>query len=102
SSNYHHPLFSPMLPRPPQSTLFPYTTLFRSQFADQEQTIPRMHRTPKTDVFQAAEAEKVAVQETLGRDVVRTKLCRRLAEQNARSEERRVGKECRERWGADQ
>src|SRR5205823_14329241 len=27
-----HTTFLPMLPRPPSSTLFPYTTLFRSQF----------------------------------------------------------------------
>src|SRR5689334_24391244 len=28
----HYAIFSLMIPRPPRSTLFPYTTLFRSRF----------------------------------------------------------------------
>src|SRR5688572_32469338 len=32
-----------MIPRPPRSTLFPYTTLFRSVFMDLAQAIRRQH-----------------------------------------------------------
>src|SRR2546427_5017625 len=32
-----------MIRRPPRSTLFPYTTLFRSEFADRQ---PRLHLGP--------------------------------------------------------
>src|SRR5438477_2913854 len=40
-----------MIPRPPRSTLFPYTTLFRSAFADQvtAPVIPRRRTLPHID-----------------------------------------------------
>src|SRR5438034_8164448 len=39
--------FSLIIPRPPRSTLFPYTTLFRSQAAPgPEQGLPRVHPGP--------------------------------------------------------
>src|SRR5947208_5553689 len=35
-----------MTPRPPRSTLFPYTTLFRSQWADAIDETPEQPQTP--------------------------------------------------------
>src|SRR5258706_12848308 len=46
SHQYYPPLFSfffLMIRRPPRSTLFPYTTLFRSRLVDREAQ-PRVHR----------------------------------------------------------
>src|SRR5260370_9241351 len=45
-----------MIRRPPRSTLFPYTTLFRSHLKDN--TIP--YRVPRYDLFPAAEVQGVA------------------------------------------
>src|SRR5438270_4620917 len=44
-----------MLPRPPRSTLFPYTTLFRSQVEDGAQT----HRLPSDDEQRAWFAQRL-------------------------------------------
>src|SRR3989475_12728453 len=96
-----------MIRRPPRSTLFPYTTLFRSNmstnagkwglFFSGARQATDMRREPVvldpasnavenfhndgTDVFGFAKLQYVPSD----RDVVR-------------SEERRVGKECRSRW----
>src|SRR3712207_9381612 len=101
-----------MIRRPPRSTLFPYTTLFRS---DRVATL-----TCVNSVCQRTEAESRAVMARLASaehnfpatveasidrwytdtsvpaDVVEA--TRRTLEANNRSEERRVGKESRSRW----
>src|SRR3712207_9309200 len=93
-----------MIRRPPRSTLFPYTTLFRS-----DGSIAEM----KTGEGKTLTATLAVVLNSLpGKGVhvvtVNDYLARRDAEwmspiYNAlgcrvRSEERRVGKECRSRW----
>src|SRR2546426_7446127 len=40
-----------MIRRPPRSTLFPYTTLFRSGFVDQDRVIGRDERVWRDDDF---------------------------------------------------
>src|SRR2546430_14835732 len=100
-----------MIRRPPRSTLFPYTTLFRSESAEE----------PETAVFvriASSNKEKLGTlclfrkRRTLAAEEKR--LLRALAshaalslenfqrfsqlERSKRSEERRVGKECRSRW----
>src|ERR1039458_261470 len=62
------------LRRPPRSTLFPYTTLFRSQVTGKK-------RTAREPLWKCRKS----------RDDVKTA-------GGLRSEERRVGKECRSRW----
>src|SRR5256886_17340157 len=87
------PFFFLMIRRPPRSTLFPYTTLFRS------------HREGGRGIG-VEEQVRQATERTRRRTcVLQLYLGRRLAhllEQHAafwrRSEERRVGKECRSRW----
>src|ERR1022692_4817676 len=63
-----------MIRRPPRSTLFPYTTLFRSQAAHQPKWMDSPLRREGAGTLSAAFGWP------------------------ARSEERRVGKECRSRW----
>src|SRR5438093_12104705 len=63
-----------MIRRPPRSTLFPYTTLFRSHCAAAHCHISTGHDTVVAYTNQSQLRE--------------------------RSEERRVGKECRSRWWA--
>src|SRR2546430_14611056 len=94
-----------MIRRPPRSTLFPYTTLFRSTAVTQQYLT----------VLQARDNAEVARQQLdhdeqflklaqaryeVGRasliDVRQAQVARGAAE--VRSEERRVGKECRSRW----
>src|SRR3712207_8612962 len=49
-----------MIRRPPRSTLFPYTTLFRSEGADRERDLPDHHRdAPALLEAVAAEAREV-------------------------------------------
>src|SRR2546427_10817204 len=96
-----------MIRRPPRSTLFPYTTLFRSQAAHRGALLgrePSERRGERADVPQvhlelpgargAYQPEREAQHLDIGPGG-------RLTEQLAadlRSEERRVGKECRSRW----
>src|SRR3989442_14940019 len=95
-----------MIRRPPRSTLFPYTTLFRSRVVraplllrvrgrrphdgDGVQHQGQPLRAPKglTLVLNA-----VAV---MGSSASHPK--KKRGTNNSRSEERRVGKECRSRW----
>src|SRR5260370_40880355 len=97
-----------MIRRPPRSTLFPYTTLFRS----------RLHRKVVTTIFFESNGGTTHAEATLpeirlavaepGLDIgsvenvleTLTNTCYYLVvERNRyRSEERRVGKECRSRW----
>src|SRR2546422_11598662 len=94
-----------MIRRPPRSTLFPYTTLFRSPVV-----LDQMHHLGvrslaiatvtalftgmvlalQTSYSLAAYGAKLFVG-----DIVSLSLVRELG---PRSEERRVGKECRSRW----
>src|SRR5256885_2211373 len=101
-----------MIRRPPRSTLFPYTTLFRSKVRSREggaaipiddldkrlmnllQTSFPLVPEPYTDVAAAAE---VPVEEAMRR-TKRLLDERIIREITPRSEERRVGKECRSRW----
>src|SRR3712207_9396494 len=88
-----------MIRRPPRSTLFPYTTLFRSfrtVRGNRKVTTPDPENT-----FQALEKFAVDLTErardgkidpVIGRDTE----IRRVVQ--VRSAERRVGKECRSRW----
>src|SRR3712207_9154948 len=91
-----------MIRRPPRSTLFPYTTLFRSRLQQLWQPWTSFVIVP---VFALANAGVPLTGETLGTaatspvtlgvvaGLVLGKLVGIL-----RSEERRVGKECRSRW----
>src|SRR2546427_11846749 len=118
-----------MIRRPPRSTLFPYTTLFRSGLAEQLRlgmsTIPGVvdlsvekqvlipQITVRIDQRKAAQAgispgEAVRILQALTDGahsaqivdgVKRYELVLRLPDgARTRSEERRVGKECRSRW----
>src|SRR2546427_12098118 len=93
-----------MIRRPPRSTLFPYTTLFRSRAAKLGEEIRTVADRHRGDV---AAAGSVLLNV---REVVQTtsKQISQLGELSAsiddfvelikRSEERRVGKEGRSRW----
>src|SRR2546430_14483021 len=93
-------IFFLMIRRPPRSTLFPYTTLFRSRAARRLANDRGLRMSLHTDevVFDSQESQRRFGQRTvpfldsigfLGPDVLHA---------HCRSEERRVGKECRSRW----
>src|SRR2546422_10935403 len=94
-----------MIRRPPRSTLFPYTTLFRSigigvgpqSFGD---TLLQGFQGLGVRVVSLASLNVRAILQALAsRTNVRVLSTPRvLALNNERSEERRVGKECRSRW----
>src|SRR2546430_17660398 len=101
-----------MIRRPPRSTLFPYTTLFRSP--------RRVHDiAPRGDGHDEGGAGRVLARVPLRADFADAEVQARVervqeagfpdarltgehrlapAQEVARSEERRVGKECRSRW----
>src|SRR2546422_726594 len=81
-----------MIRRPPRSTLFPYTTLFRSRVA-RVPTALTVTVAGTSAVLPAARRRKVLV-------VIEAAFIALLnvAVTVVRSEERRVGKECRSRW----
>src|SRR2546421_10030164 len=101
-----------MIRRPPRSTLFPYTTLFRSRVAGIGNTLERPeHDSYKSDREMSicemrgmvALARREADRAGADADVAVQNDLRRLAGlvlvyPAPRSEERRVGKECRSRW----
>src|SRR3989449_10000224 len=106
-----------MIRRPPRSTLFPYTTLFRSQaerlVADGcelldvggESTRPGSAPVPvDEEIGRVAPVIEQLVRQGLGPVSVDTRkaaVARAALAAGAavvRSEERRVGKECRSRW----
>src|SRR2546422_11592904 len=118
SCTTHFPFFFLMIRRPPRSTLFPYTTLFRS-LVDQVApghvlAAPGAHLHPVVHAPVAVRAdvlEPVAVAPLLRPAAPRTGPHRvhhpapaspataaLILESLGRSEERRVGKECRSRW----
>src|SRR2546427_13044492 len=91
-----------MIRRPPRSTLFPYTTLFRSRFGREAGAVAvvdddaELHALADLlhmgdQAFLAGFGQVVGQQQ----DAVGAQALRFLG---MRSEERRVGKECRSRW----
>src|SRR2546422_10303467 len=96
-----------MIRRPPRSTLFPYTTLFRSPHPRR----PFQHdRGLVQELVEERLTELVHLRAILGREVTEPaqgplqlrapQIIEPVAERpdHGRSEERRVGKECRSRW----
>src|SRR3712207_9053384 len=101
-----------MIRRPPRSTLFPYTTLFRSAFAHRFSVgLPFVFPDNSLDfpsnflsmMWKIAEPRYEA-DPILARALDQLFILHADHEQNCsttamrRSEERRVGKECRSRW----
>src|SRR3989449_11590620 len=96
-----------MIRRPPRSTLFPYTTLFRSR---KEQDADLQAFGVKFDVYflESSLYGSGKVEQTLRRLVAAGHTYERdgalwlkttdFGDDKDRSEERRVGKECRSRW----
>src|SRR3989454_9925524 len=97
-----------MIRRPPRSTLFPYTTLFRSlarAFGPPSSPLPGTERgTGGEDIAPdlAGYVDKVALHayKVTDEDLVALKRAGNSDDLlfEVRSEERRVGKECRSRW----
>src|SRR3989449_9618135 len=114
-----------MIRRPPRSTLFPYTTLFRSLAGAVKRQIQEAggaarypHRLERRDRLrfpdhpldvlherQVHVARRLAVEARLHlrahpveRGTVESERLRGALHEVERSEERRVGKECRSRW----
>src|SRR2546421_10731908 len=85
---HHFFFFFLMIRRPPRSTLFPYTTLFRSL------------RRPLSSVFLEEELDFVLELLFVHHTKVQVGNFTIAVDQQRyrRSEERRVGKECRSRW----
>src|SRR5438034_9212091 len=94
-----------MIPRPPRSTLFPYTTLFRSvqQILQHFEDIIGLNRLKiihLNDTEMALGSHR-DVHSRLGEGIIGEEGMRALLcdlRLDHRSEERRVGKECRSRW----
>src|SRR5256885_15379532 len=108
-----------MIRRPPRSTLFPYTTLFRSEFFDfgwHCQPLNTARKIAVRDFY--IESQPVPIRDAIFLDGTRSRhdiefevieingqhvclygneKCSHRASRQ-RSEERRVGKECRSRW----
>src|SRR5688572_33304920 len=87
-----------MIRRPPRSTLFPYTTLFRSGHTEEPIDVRISGR--------AGLCECSRKSRHVGQPVLTSTnlwaVSGRQAPRHVRSEERRVGKECRSRWVPDQ
>src|SRR3989454_11224495 len=100
----HFIFFFLMIRRPPRSTLFPYTTLFRSLV---QRALEGATKRASGDLIVAA-VRRLAVdlghaRDALGSTASPAELTAgaaalRAGASQARSEERRVGKECRSRW----
>src|SRR5256885_15713518 len=100
-----------MIRRPPRSTLFPYTTLFRSLADPPHRVRDELDPLRLVELVGGADQAKVAFVDQVGErhalvlvllgdrhheaEVRAHQLVERLL---FRSEERRVGKECRSRW----
>src|SRR3712207_9151146 len=97
-----------MIRRPPRSTLFPYTTLFRSQFAKVQVTIEPLEVTADGPTYEFVNAvtggriprEYIPSVDAGMQDAMQYGILAGypMVGVKARSEERRVGKECRSRW----
>src|SRR2546430_17718650 len=93
-----------MIRRPPRSTLFPYTTLFRSQ----QQLVVGLVEGPEPGALEVGELRRhrrQRIHEAHSRQLLERQAVPReqmpdlvLRIVQNRSEERRVGKECRSRW----
>src|SRR2546426_10836805 len=87
-----------MIRRPPRSTLFPYTTLFRSLAADQriasDNHSGMRHDSSRRILDSALQTAGCLLCESQRRE----SLAQSKHQNEDRSEERRVGKECRSRW----
>src|SRR5947208_15216802 len=92
-----------MIRRPPRSTLFPYTTLFRSNlkgFAGEKGLEYYREMTVVNLGAQVTVPELVARARAERADAVLVSQV--VTQKDAhRSEERRVGKECRSRWSTE-
>src|SRR2546426_10667447 len=93
-----------MIRRPPRSTLFPYTTLFRSREAEKLAALAKQQGVLAVAGLQARAAPSVLYVRDLVRqgyvgEVLSTTLIGSgMGWGPTRSEERRVGEECRSRW----
>src|SRR2546427_13153117 len=97
-----------MIRRPPRSTLFPYTTLFRSLTRTTSFTLTVTARPPVFDFSLANDGDQRVVQGATVSNTITATLLSGTSQSvsfstsglpaGARSEERRVGKECRSRW----
>src|SRR3712207_9050201 len=96
-----------MIPRPPRSTLLPYTTLFRSltyrtvphgaaDFFEKYRTKEEIEEWRQRDPIGLLE-KKLLENGAIDEDKVE-EIRGEAKERINRSEERRVGKECRSRW----
>src|SRR3712207_9313840 len=94
-----------MIRRPPRSTLFPYTTLFRSVFvehgaADVGIVGKDVLEEQRPNVMELRDLGTGACRMILAAPESRAEEVQRAIShaEVVRSEERRVGKECRSRW----
>src|SRR3989441_10884051 len=99
-----------MIRRPPRSTLFPYTTLFRSLYKDGVRSLAFKPGVEETEIvrFLGVLQQSRNLQADAADDLLTllwaqdfqfiSYTFRELVTETARSEERRVGKECRSRW----
>src|SRR5256886_16957108 len=104
-----------MIRRPPRSTLFPYTTLFRSNRLRESEALVRRQEIDLANLAQLSQyivqhlRESILVIDAQDRiRLINESAAQILGDENAypdaligeacRSEERRVGKECRSRW----
>src|SRR5256885_14422062 len=84
-----------MIRRPPRSTLFPYTTLFRSRRISSQDPICRLCLSlARSDGRRRGRERRVSVHLA----AVAVHLWTDRRQSSRRSEERRVGEECRSRW----
>src|SRR3712207_9544049 len=102
-----------MIRRPPRSTLFPYTTLFRSEVEDVSGTwrgltenVNMMASNLTDQVRNIAQVTTAVANGDLSKkitvdargEILELKNTINTMVDQLRSEERRVGKECRSRW----
>src|SRR3712207_9230028 len=90
-----------MIRRPPRSTLFPYTTLFRSELGQDVREGFDEDYPDAVRVYVRVVGGEVLVDEGVdlgGRRVLSHPATDDHEGKLGRSEERRVGKECRSRW----
>src|SRR2546429_9912071 len=94
-----------MIRRPPRSTLFPYTTLFRSDVAAESAAFAPLNGQQIRSALRGSSVgdgrhweHQYLRDGRLIRSESGTSKAGQWSVQGDRSEERRVGKECRSRW----